>query len=139
MKTSAKYNKPIEFWIAESLTDAYLDIKTFYKMVFADYASMVAKTEKRGTQEGQLVLVGYFDIALRFRSGVTIDKSMIVKHEDDFYTIQSIVNDRDKEYQLVCTANDKIQEIFEYSNPYENIPPVEDNDEFSYEFDYVFS
>jgi hypothetical protein len=123
MKTAARYNKPIEFWISSNVSDGYGGTNPFYTLLFSDYASLIPKTEKRGTQEGQLVLAGYFEISMRFRPGVLISKSTIIKHNNDFYSIQSIVNDRDREYQLICISNDGIQEIFENSNPY-GIPPV---------------
>ena len=137
MKTSAKYNKQIEFWIDDQLPDGIGGTYASYRLVFADYANIIPKTEKRGLQEGQLVLVGYYDISIRFRSGVDIDKSTIVKHDNDFYTIQSIINYQDKEYQLVCTSIGKIQEIFEISNPYNPTPPDGDNNRsFTYTFPY---
>jgi hypothetical protein len=122
MKSAAKYNKPIEFWISTNPSDGIGGTYPTYQLVFADYASLIPKTEKRGTQEGQLVLAGYFEISMRFRPGVLISKSAIIKHNNDFYSIQSIVNDRDREYQLICISNDGIQEIFENSNPYSAAP-----------------
>jgi hypothetical protein len=118
MKTASRYNKPIECWISQNISDGYGGTYASYSLVFADYASIVPKQEKRGSEQGQLVLTGYFDVSLRFRRDVMISKSTIIKHDNDFYTIQSIVNDRDKEFQLVCVSNDQLQEIFEYNNPY---------------------
>ena len=125
MKTAAKYNKTIEFWVDILVPDGIGGSNASYALLATDFASIIPKQEKRGLAEGQLVLAGYFDISFRFRRDFTIGKKLILKHDNDFYVIQSIINDRDKEYQLTCIASDHIQEIFELSNPYQPIPIVD--------------
>lgn len=129
MKTSAKYNKSIEFWKADLVSDGMGGSYPSYVRVFADYANIIPKHEKRGLQEGQLVLVGYFDISIRFNHSILLDKSIIIKHSNDFYTIHSIINNQDKEYLITCTQSDPISEIFENENPYEQpyTPPPANN------------
>lgn len=120
MKNAVKYNKLFEFWKADQISDGQGGTYPSYTMVFADYANIIAKTEKRGLQQGQLVLVGYFYISIRFRQNINIDKTMLIKSANQNYTIHSIINDQDKEYQLVCTTSDNNTEVFQFENPYEN-------------------
>ncbi|RAJ24994.1 phage head closure protein [Pedobacter cryoconitis] len=120
MKNAVKYNKLIKFWKADQISDGQGGTYPSYTFLFTDNANIIAKTEKRGLQQGQLVLVGYFHISIRFRQDIDIDKSMLIKSGNQYYTIHSIINDQDREYQLVCTTSDNNKEVFMIENPYEN-------------------
>jgi len=132
MKTASRYNKTIEFWIESLVPDGIAGTYVSYALLATDYASIIPKQEKRGLQEGQLILAGYFDISFRFRRDISLGKKVILKHENDFYVIQSVINDRNKEYQLICIATDHNQEIFELSNPYLPVPIIDTRGDFPY-------
>ena len=110
MKTAAKYNKQIEFWTKT---------KDVYELDFADFGCVVTKDETRTLQENQLILEGFYEIYLRFRSNVNITKSHQIKMKDMNLTIHSIVNvnELDKEIKLIASESDNVLDL---ANPYEN-------------------
>ena len=110
MKTAAKYNQSIEFWIKNET----------YELAFSDYGYVITKDETKTLQENQLILEGFFEIYLRFRSDIQITKRHQIKMKDKNLTIHSIVNinELNKEIKLIASESDNVVDFEE--NPYEN-------------------
>ena len=110
MKTAAKYNKVVEFWIKNDDS---------YELDFADFGYVKTKDETRTLQENQLILEGFYEIYLRFRADIAITKSHQLKLKDMNLTIHSILNvdELDKEIKLIASESDNIVDL---ENPYEN-------------------
>ena len=114
MKNARKYNHLVEFWIKDN---------GVYSVDFSDYAHVKTKDETRTLQENQIILEGFYELYLRFRSDVTITKSHSIKMNDKVLTIHSIVNvnEANKEMKLIASESDNtIIEDFTSENPYEN-------------------
>ncbi|RZK73161.1 MAG: hypothetical protein EOO92_18935, partial [Pedobacter sp.] len=133
MKNAYKYNQLVEFWITRATPDLSGGSYISYELDFEDFASIITKDEKRVLQESQIVLDGYYEIYLRFRPDISIDKKHNIKLKGKNLTIHSIVNmnELDREYKLICTESDNNTEVFEGENPYENYEGV------SNQFPYV--
>lgn len=122
MKNAYKYNQLIEFWSLVTVGDGTGGTYPKYTLDFEDYAFIVTKDEKRTLQESQIILDGYYEVYLRFRPDISINKKHNIKLKGKDLTIHSIVNvnELDKEYKLICTESDNNTQVFEGVNPYEN-------------------
>jgi len=122
MKNANRYNQLIQFWSVSTIGDGAGGTLPRYSLDFEDYASVITKDEKRTLQESQIILDGYFEIYLRYRSDISISKKHNIKMRGKDLTIHSIVNvnELDREFKLICTESDNNTELFEGENPYEN-------------------
>jgi SPP1 family predicted phage head-tail adaptor len=122
MKNANKYNQLIKFWIPSTVGDGSGGTYPKYSLDFEDYALVITKDEKRTLQESQIILDGYYEVYLRYRSDIPISKKHNIKMKGKDLTIHSIVNinELDKEFKLICTESDNHTEVYENDNPYEN-------------------
>jgi hypothetical protein len=122
MKNAKKYSHALEFWKSESVSNGQGGTYSKYELDFADYACIVTKDETKTLQEGQLILEGFYEVYLRFRSDITITKSHLIKFKNMNLTVHSIVNvnELDKEIKLIASESDNNTEVFQSENPYEN-------------------
>lgn len=122
MRNAKKYSQLIEFWKENKVSNGQGGTHVSYTLDFADYACVVTKDETRTLQEGQLILEGFYEIYLRFRSDVSILKSHQIKLKEKSLTIHSIINvdELNKEIKLIASESDNNIEVFEQENPYEN-------------------
>jgi hypothetical protein len=113
MKNARKYSQLVEFWIKDN---------GVYSLDFSDYASVKTKDETRTLQENQIILEGFYELYLRYRSDVEITKSHTIKLGTKTLTIHSIINvdELNKEIKLIASESDNAIEIFDNENPYEN-------------------
>ncbi|MEJ5962811.1 phage head completion protein [Pedobacter immunditicola] len=120
MKNAKKYNQLIEFWSTNQVSNGQGGTYVHYMLDFADYAHIITKDETRTLQEGQLILEGYFEVYLRYRSDISIAKSHNIKMKGKNLTIHSIVNidELNKEFKLIASESDNSTDIPE--DPYQN-------------------
>lgn len=113
MKNARKYNHLIEFWIKDN---------GVYLIDYSDYAHVKTEDEIRTLQEGQVILEGFYELYMRYRSDVEITKSHTIKLGTKTLTIHSIINvdELNKEIKLIASESDNAIEIFDNENPYEN-------------------
>jgi hypothetical protein len=122
MKNARKYCQLVEFWKSDQVSDGQGGTYSKYQLDFADFALVITKAEAKTIAQGQLILEGFFEIYLRFRSDVMINKSHLIKVKNLNLTIHSIenVNELDKEIKLIASESDNSTEVFPMENPYEN-------------------
>lgn len=122
MRSAIKYNQLIEFWKANKVGNNQGGSYGFHELDFSDYGYVITKDENRTLQEGQIILEGFHEIYLRYRSDISITKSHIIKLKNKSLTIHSIINvdELNKEYKLIASESDNNTEVFENQNPYEN-------------------
>lgn len=122
MKSANKYNQLIQFWMPSTAGDGAGGTYPKYNLDFEDYALIITKDEKRTLQESQIILDGYFEIYLRYRSDIQISKKHNIKMKGKDLNIHSIVNvdELDRELKLICTESDNNTEVFDGENAYEN-------------------
>lgn len=122
MKNAKKYSHAVEFWKSESVSNGQGGSYSSYLLDFADYAYIITKDETKTLAEGQLILEGFYEIYLRFRSDIMITKSHLIKFNGKHLTIHSIVNvnELNKEFKLIASESDNSTEVFQEENPYEN-------------------
>ena len=123
MRNAKKYNQLVEFWSADNISNGQGGTYVKYLLAFGDYAYIKTKDETRTLQENQLILEGYFEIYLRYRSDISILKSQNIKMNGKNLTIHSIVNvnELNKEIKLIASESDNNIEIFHNEeDPYQN-------------------
>lgn len=122
MKNAKKYGHAVEFWKSESTPNGQGGSNSKYELDFADFAYIITKDETKTLAEGQLILEGFYEIYLRFRSDIMITKSHLIKLKNMNLTVHSIVNvdELDKEIKLIASESDNSIEVFQQENPYEN-------------------
>lgn len=122
MKNAKKYSQLIEFRKENKVSNGQGGSYATYMLDFEDYACVVTKDETRTTQDGQLILEGFYEIYLRYRSDVSILKSHYIKLKGKNLTIHSIINvdELNKEIKLIASESDNSTEVFMTENPYEN-------------------
>jgi len=122
MKNAKKYNQLIEFWSTNQVSNGQGGSYVHYTLDFADYAHIITKDESRSLQEGQLILEGYYEIYLRFRSDISILKSHNIKMKGKNLTIHSIVNidELNKEFKLISSESDNNTDVPEEIDPYQD-------------------
>jgi Phage head-tail joining protein. len=121
MRSAVKYNQILEFWKSNKVSNGQGGSYGSHDLDFTDYGYVITKDETRTLQEGQLILEGFYEIYLRFRSDISITKSHIIKLKNKSLTIHSIVNvdELNREIKLIASESENI-EIFQNENPYEN-------------------
>lgn len=121
MKNAKKYCQLIEFWKPNKVSNGQGGSYTNYVLDFSDYACIITKDETKTLQEGQIILEGFYEIYIRYRSDVSILKSHIIKFKNKSLMIHSIINvdELNKEIKLISSESENI-EVFENENPYEN-------------------
>lgn len=122
MKNAKKYSQLIEFYKENKVSNGQGGSYGSYELDFSDFAYVITKDETRTTQEGQLILEGFYEIYLRFRSDVSILKSHQIKMKNKSLTVHSIINvdELNKEIKLIASESDNNIEVFMNENPYEN-------------------
>jgi len=122
MKNAKKYNQLIEFWSTNQVSNGQGGTYVHYTLDFSDYAHIITKDETRTLQEGQLILEGYYEIYLRFRSDISILKSHNIKMKGKNLTIHSIINidELNKEFKLIASESDNSTNVPEEIDPYQD-------------------
>lgn len=123
MRNARKYNQVVEFWSSNKVSNGQGGSFVNYQLDFHDYAMVITKDETKTLQEGQLILEGFYEIYLRYRSDVLISKSHNIKLNGRNLAIHSVVNinELNKEIKLICSESDNNIEVYENEqDPYEN-------------------
>jgi len=121
MRSAVKYIQILEFWKSNKVSNGQGGFNAIHELDFSDYGCIISKDETRTLQEGQIILEGFFEIYLRYRSDVSISKSHLIKLKNKSLTIHSIINvdEMNKEIKLIASESENI-EVFQNENPYEN-------------------